>query len=926
MMSSACGPPSRSASRVALALISLLLLSGRVAAADGPLTVRLGDETALETAGREAITLAAIVQNTGPSTRNLALDALLPQDWASLAPEDTFSLDAGAEDLRLVGVLVPALATAGTYEIACRVRDVDEPRVESRATAKVTVRATPALETRLLESPQVVTAGETYESVFSLRNAGNTVLRVDLEIHNSPDFPYTVLRGPPVLGFQMPPGDQKDVSVLVRTDPDLRSSVQHMLTVTARAQDATSVPTKSATSRVEVVPLATSGISDEVHTLRAVLGTSGKLDLETGDYGMESAIDAAGTLDEAGRHRLELHLNKAFDPDQPFLANSNDRYRLLYGNRWMELDLGDGRYPFSPLMGGQESGRGVRGSLLLGPLHATGLYYQNISAATGSRAAGANLGVKVSGGDTDQPVDYRVDLSMLANLDGRTTYGLWQQVAREDSLGLQIDAAVQNDRGGRICPALYTAAHGDGRTVFGRLGFSATWAGYRDSETNQQSIQASAGMRLMDRNLVLFASYGTSGADLFTDLVSSLTSSYRAVLGLRGSIPAWGTQLSVEGEEIRQDRSTADRVLRLGGAQRLGRFGLSLSSALEEDGGFKHAASVQAKLSGNLGATTSLEWSGRDDLASTGWRNLQWGATVSAGRASTRLGAHIGLDYLRAAGKEPGLSGQTDLRFSHAFPGGPTLAVAVTADLEQRDKTWEPGCAARLAFSLPLDIPVSRKTPAAVVRGRLYRVETGQPMVGSIVRLGGRAASTNSRGEFVFRLPEKGTYYLSVDRSRLGFSLIPSQADPMVVDATQRESRVEVGIVQAGSVRGNVAIYGFPRTADAIVDEENGVADAQRVRQRGVANAMVELANDLETRRTTTDANGDFSFPEVRPGPHAVKVVNGAIPAYHHVVPGSREIDVQPGSKQSVEFQVIQEQRRIRILQPEATIEIDGRP
>ena len=197
---------------------------------------------------------------------------------------------------------------------------------------------------------------------------------------------------------------------------------------------------------------------------------------------------------------------------------------------------------------------------------------------------------------------------------------------------------------------------------------------------------------------------------------------------------------------------------------------------------------------------------------------LGWGLGAAINQRRTQLQARLRNSYSFADAGLTGISAYVTARLSHTFPWHHTLSASQDFSATYEPSSWTPSETLALTYTVPFEIPVSRRKNTAIVSGHVYRSATGEAMPGVLLRLNGLAAVTDREGAFAFYLPEAGTKYLHVDSSTTGTNMIPSKPTPIPVSASP-SSRVvvDIGMVQAASVTGSVAVYGYPEgpTADS---------------------------------------------------------------------------------------------------------------
>lgn len=926
-------------------VLSLLFLAAlRVAGEESPLALGIVGPERIEVRGRQTVPLVLSVENRGATFALLRLECLLPAGWRSLAPEPPFALEPGASDYRTVGLLVPAEALAGGYSVLFRLLEVGKPSAYATATLHLTVLPALALELRPLSSPRFVFAGESFEARFLLRNRGNTIVHFDLAAQSSPPFRADLVGGEQVARTGLFPGSQWLAVVVVHTDQRLREAVESSVIVRAQIREPPGGRAVVATCAVEVLPVGISAAPEPARTIRAVSTTTATAGYAPLPYGtLQEEVTVRGALDEAGRHKLELDLRKRLSLDESALFDPNDRYRLSYRTPAAAVVLGDADYALSPLLAADAQGRGLQTEVRLGPVGASALYYEEIWSPGSRRGLGGRLDLTVprAGAGEAHPL-YRVGLSVLDDCDGRLGYGAWQQFSPSDALTLGVDAALQTDETGRPRPALYALAEGDTGALFYRGQYVRAWPGFRTRYRDSQSILMSGGVRLLRQSLKLYGSYSLWDGNLALDPALPAMSYRNLLVGIGAKIPRLSSEVGLEAEDSRQndrrpsfDQTQQRDALRLRWWQPIGIATVGLSSQLgwtrssidaEVAREQSHRVSLDLRPLSDLVGSLAVDYRGRRADGPVARRDVGWEIGFQRFWRSLSLAGWARNRYLLCSSEVEAISGEVGSRLTMGLRGGQQLSVSGQIGFRTEGRGWEPGGELQVALSAPLDIPVSRKRAAALVAGRVTLVESGKPLQGIIVRLDGRATATDRRGEFLFRLPRVGRYSLSVDPARTNPDWITAQPMPIEVEATAQTKPIEIGIVRAASLHGRVAVYGFADRGDAFAGKgeprTSPSAGPPRVREGGLANIVVELSSGAERMRSLTDSEGNFSFDGIGPGVYGVAVDPLQLPPGHRLDPPSMRIDLAPGETRSVEIRAVEEQRRIRTIDPGSAIEL----
>jgi hypothetical protein len=245
-----------------------------------------------------------------------------------------------------------------------------------------------------------------------------------------------------------------------------------------------------------------------------------------------------------------------------------------------------------------------------------------------------------------------------------------------------------------------------------------------------------------------------------------------------------------------------------------------------------------------------------------------------------------------------------------------------------------------LEYSIPLGLPISRKSSGGSLKGRLYDVENKIGMGNVILRLNNSEAVTDRNGNFVFPYLEPGKYFLQVDRAGIGMDRVPTQKTPIEVIITGgKEMRIDVGVIRSANLNGQVMVYeplnnnhngflnGNPKENSPFIigngnnhdghlnnSNSNHNGKTELVESYGLANVIVELTNSSEIQRRVTDPKGRFSFEDLRPGEWTLKVYDYNLPEYHYLEKDSIEIELEPGEREDITIKVLPKKRPVQII------------
>jgi hypothetical protein len=200
-------------------------------------------------------------------------------------------------------------------------------------------------------------------------------------------------------------------------------------------------------------------------------------------------------------------------------------------------------------------------------------------------------------------------------------------------------------------------------------------------------------------------------------------------------------------------------------------------------------------------------------------------------------------------------------------------------------------------YSIPFQLPVSKKTSTGMIKGRAYTsvngVQTGMPRVVLLVEEA--TAVSDARGYFLFPALKPGSYTLRLEAASIGIDATTAQRFPMQIEVKRSETTyVDVQMVKSGTITATLSLFGRGND-NPFADGANDLHDAG-----GFAGGLVEISNGTEVFRQETDRRGVVSFNHLRPGKWAFKVYANNLPAFHYIEKPETRIELR--ASQSVEI------------------------
>ena len=872
--------------------------------------------TRVEAQAGKLLTLSFRVTNTSSAKKRFESILNTPTGWRRLAKDFPFELEAGASDIRLLSISIPSETPAGEYTVRFGIRDVSNPSDVSEASVTVVITPLKDQTLKLIESPRMAIAGERYVATFLLTNKGNIATPVRLSAQSSNRFPATVDSSV----VHLIPGESRSISVKVQTDAKLPSKVNDILDFAAELDSAN---VAHATSYVEVVPRIT---GDENQYIEFPLQATARFAGQQGQSGGQIEVAGAGSLAALHGGSLELMIRTP-DIQSKSVLGQRDEYRMGYtvnrpghALKQYSVFVGDNNFSLSPLTEFNRYAFGASGSATVNDITAGG-FYNKMRFRVPDQEEWAGFLTYHAGERASIAVNYlgRKDQNQTNVFSVRTLVQPFKANEVDLEFGLggsgdQTDQAYNARWSGRESWISYDAQY---------LRAGPSYAGYyRDVDFKNISLNL-----LPFKDFRIEGYYRDEERNLRRDSTLLLAPHNRYVLVGAGYSNFVSVYYRVNDQDDLLPVShfqRGDRTWQLRMSQSL--FGVMLvgnadigttrddllgnSSPYQRYGLF---ASVQPFPGHTYGFTA--EYTNEKDLSTLEPQQLLSGSV----NATVLIGERTQISAALFGTKTQGAFNQTyslfDASVEHRFPGGQSITV------RGRQNIFAPSNEGKqfaylAEFSMPINVPLARKTETGRLTGKLVDTEKGIGIQGVLVYAGGATALTDRNGEYHFVSLKPDKYYVQLDMATIGLNRVALQELPHEVSVVGgQETRYDISLSRAIGVSGVVLIFGMK-------DQALGdTSQPELIQQGGHPNVILELSNLQESSRRVSDNRGRFSFAGIRPGQWTLRILDGNLPQNTHFEKDSYVIDAAPGASMEFTFKALPRKRRIQLLQQGKTLE-----
>ncbi|MFO7889389.1 MAG: carboxypeptidase-like regulatory domain-containing protein, partial [bacterium] len=243
-----------------------------------------------------------------------------------------------------------------------------------------------------------------------------------------------------------------------------------------------------------------------------------------------------------------------------------------------------------------------------------------------------------------------------------------------------------------------------------------------------------------------------------------------------------------------------------------------------------------------------------------------------------------------------------------------------------------------LNYQAPFNVPIGLKKYVGSVSGKVFNMETGDPLKDIIIRLNNFSVVTDINGKFVFPALNPGKYLLSVDKATTGLDKITVPDTPISLEVQpKQEKELTIDIVKGAVLSGQINIYKYVSADESSQKKQIIIEEKQNTTRKfylvgegkdgrylykngGVPNIIVEIQNGNEVLRDISDGQGRFKFAELKPGTWRVKLYDDNLPPYHQFEKEMFKVELEPGDKHELQIKVFPIKRKIRFKNSGGTL------
>jgi len=840
----------------------------------------------------------------------------LPAGWTLLTQPIPVMLEPNQEMIQFVHLMVSKVADAGEHRIEYRLSHNQRPELTGVAHLSVVVSQQIGLTVTRFETPEKVFAGQTYEVIFLIQNSGNSDAQIQLQISENLGYSLT----PTAQRISLAAGESRQIKVTTETDKAISREVRQTIQFKATSTDGKLAA--SASSMVQILPRV-SGQMQMYHILPGQITFRYARQERTKEpnwYQLQTEINAQGSLDEAGEHKVEVLL-RAPDMQESSLVGGREEYRVSYYNQARQLHLGHHHFQLSRLTEFGRYGKGIGGSWEQNQWLLGGFWVQGEGEDLEEGALQAHYRFREH---------YRIGLNYLNKQETDNDENIISLTAHTEGLkSLEVFGEYAQSYSNDHWAQAYYLDLRDLKDPFGYyltlLDADPTFGGYyqdRQSQTAGLYYHFSNGLRVRGTHRRVRSGHELEAGG------RAIQREHEYRLGLDYPL-SWGPQLSLEwrkedktSNDAQNARDEQRRTFRLRLNQSFKKFSFSgsgewgelqdrLSETNEELYGYRLSTSFRPTRGQSYSLVGRYEKNSFDNSSSD---SIALNSDIWLGKDTTLM------LNLEQGHNNDRVQTRYQLKFAHKFNNAHQLALGMrhykTADTTEK--------AVLLEYTVPLSIPVRRRRDVITVSGRIYDAETGKELRDVLISLSGLSAVSDKKGKFIFPAIKTGeSHHLNISLAKQYLSWVPMIDMPLEIRAESLQNKqIDIPVVQGASISGQVIVYRFADTTSPrprqlmpglTFDGSDSTEPPRLVEEGAMANVLITLQREKEIHRRLTNRQGRFQIDGLRPGYWQIKLNSDTLSDLQRFEKEQFSLELQAGEQEELQIKVKPKIRRIKM-------------
>lgn len=849
----------------------------------------------------QIINLAFFIKNNTSDTKHVHAAILVPQGWNLITKTQPAIIKPTEQKFSILTLQIPSNYPVGNYNTFIYVIDTDSKDTITFEKSVIEVNEIENISMQLVELPEHIVAGETFKATYLLQNLGNTTKKIFIETNNCD------IEGGSEIKIE--PGESSRITVFKQTSTDITEVRREYFTVRALISDRL---IKSLYRYIIVFPVKNT--KKDLFFRFPVSASINYLSTNQRDnynQAYQFQLFGIGSLDTKGKHQLEFLARGPNNSDLGFLGQYS-QYYISYSNKNMELFVGEKAFSFTPLTESSRYGIGAESKITFnngvsfGFLYVKPLFYEDIQNELAaysnfefSNKNDISLYYILKRNKTNHNLAYLYSLTANLNPFKKTT----------------IDFEISRGMYQRIWDNALRTNINTQFSIFQLAGnYYYTGKNYPGYFSNSRFYSGNFSVHLTPKlSLGIYAKEDFLNAQLDTFFITApYSKSIQSVINYNIATRAY---LKLYWREFeRKDRLVHDKFhyktksINTQFSQKfrkidyfiLGEYGKTTNLLLEagqnQQNTYRGSVNFAYRFNSFHAFKVFGSWSNINSFVSGEQRNFTAGLSVSS-QISKNLRANFHIqnaydidDYYRNRNL-------MQLHIDYKFLKNHLLSLRGFYTIFKQ-QVGTPEFTFSATYTYNFGMPLKQIIKAGDVKGRITN-DSGDPVEGIMLHLLNKTIITDKNGEYWMKSVQPGKHLLTVDRSKLDINEITNIRTPIELDVIEdHETILNFKITTGAKLSGK---FTFEKNKISVLVDSSVTPK----------NIIVELKNDFEQFRVTTDENGNFSFPIVRPGKWIFKMYSNSIPSGYKVSQTVYNLDLKPGEDKNLQIKLSSKKRNI---------------
>ncbi len=846
--------------------------------------------------------LAYFIQNNSENEVQTTPYYTFPDGWKLVTQTSTIQLKPSERKFLILSLQIPEAYAVGAYTVRAQFKLVKSGVVVQRDSAKVQVLEVEKIDVQKLDRPEYVYAGEEIRASYLLQNLGNTDKSFFIETQNC-----QVEGGAEV---RLKVGESKTITVVKATSEELINSEREYYTIRVNAGNRV---LQSVNNWSQVFP--SKNIKKDLF-FRFPVSVSGTYlavnRAEKYESTYQLQVQGQGALDEAGIHQLEFLARGPSSTDLSYLG-LYDQYYLMYQNPNFMILGGQRNYMFTPLTESSRYGMGAETKIRLNSRLELGFTYVDPRFFEEIKDEMAGM-LNYQFNKENNVEVYYVSKKFVVNNDRAQLVSLMSEFSpfRDTQVDLELSRGYLNSDVDNAYRLNFNSQFSVFKISGNYYNAGKNYPGYyNNSKFYSANVSARVGKKL---NLSVYARRDFMNAQLDTFFATApITESYRASVdykvGLQSHLKLFARQYERKDRlsfkkfhyKTRSANISFSQKYRWFSYSLTGEAGRTISFLLDpgenEQNSFRGTGDFTIKISSRHYISAFSTWSNINEFVSGKQQNLTAGLSASS-QISDNFNVNFYVqnaydidDYYKNRNLMQ-LSLNYNFLKSHSISLRSFYTIFKT-ELEEAE------FALSATYAYKFGVPLKQVIKAGAISGKVTS-EQGEPVEGVWVRLLNQTTVTDKYGDYSFDLVRSGTHLVSFDESNFKLDELMNIPNPVEVNVFENQvSTVDVRILKGAVLKGKIVL----EEAKLKAAEDEDVTPA---------NIILEAKSALDEYRITTEEDGSFAFPLLKPGDFTFKIYANSIPGGYKV--GQSEYKFKLNEGESKEIKIVLPTKKNNII------------